>query len=325
MSARTIAKEAVYGLAHALDLPAYGRRSRRDALTVLTYHSFGPAEEHPYLFRLPPARLAAQLDHLASRYDVVSLEEGLQRIERGEAAQSARAMAAITVDDGYADNYEHLFPALHARRLPATIFLATDYLDSGRLPWPTRIGYLIRFATKDRLSSPIELSLATAEARIAAGRALRQHFSRLDSEERDAALVELEAALAPAGCAPLRPLSWDQVRDMQAGGVRFGSHTRFHGWLDRVSPGEVDAELTQSRARLEAETGAPCRIIAYPNGNWSENVLEATARAGYAYALTQDPGVNRRDGMRPLALARIEVPYNEGLGAFACRVGGIAF
>lgn len=322
MTPRAVLKETVYGLAHAIGLPRLGRHARRDGLTVITYHSFGPAEEHPYLHRLAVARFTKQITHLRRYYEIVALEEGLARLSG--TMFNRRPLVAITVDDGYGDNYEHLFPVVRAAGVPATIFLATDYLDTGRLPWPTRLGAILFHATFAALAAPLALDLSNPDQRLAAGRALRQHLSRLGHEARERVLANIERALRPAPFTPLRPLTWEQVREMRAAGIAFGAHTHYHGWLDRLSGSEVDVELARSLQRIEAETGTPCRVLAYPNGNWNEAVADAARRAGFVYALTQEAGVNRAGDLRPFAVRRVDVPFNECIGSFACRVAGVA-
>ncbi len=322
MTVRAALKEIVYGLAHATGLPGLGRRMRRDGLTVLTYHSFGPAEEYPYLHRLAVARFTEQIAHLCRHYEIVALEDGLGRL--AGPLPGRRPLVAITVDDGYGDSYEHLFPVVRAAGVPVTIFLATDYLDTGRLPWPTRLSAILFHATVAKLAVPLALDFATRDQQLVAGRALRQHLSRLGHEVRETVLADIEQALSPAPFTPLPPLTWDEVREMRSAGVAFGAHTHYHGWLDRLSEPEIEAELTLSRQRIEAETGEPCRVLAYPNGNWSGAVTDAVRSAGFAYALTQDAGVNRGPDLRPLALRRIEVPFNERIGSFTCRAAGVA-
>lgn len=320
---RALAKEAIYGAAAAAGLPRLAGAHRGPGLIVLTYHSFGPAQEHPYLHRLPPARFAAQLRYLQTRYDLVSLEQGLARLAAG--APAARPMVAITVDDGYGDNYEHLFPIVRAAAAPITIFVATDYLDTGALPWPTQISALLHFSTAPNcpLSNGAPLPLQTRADKHAAGRALRQELRGLSHQARKNALQQLEQALQPRSMRTLPPLTWAQIRTMRDAGISFGSHTRFHGWLDCVDAAECERELSESRARIQAELQHPCTLIAYPNGNNNCAVRQAAARAGYRHALTQQRGINRT-GLDPFALARIEIPYNEQLGAFACRVAGLA-
>ncbi|MEO1544678.1 MAG: polysaccharide deacetylase family protein, partial [Pseudomonadota bacterium] len=206
-----------------------------------------------------------------------------------------------------------------------TVFLATDYLDTGRLPWPTRISSVLHFASVDELDPPYGLPLRTEAERIRAGQVLRQKLSCLDHGDRDHAIAEIEQMVRPDGLQTLKPLTWDQVRDMRDAGIRFGAHTRYHGWLDRVSTTDLEEELGPSKARIEAETDMVCRSLAYPNGNWNASIVAAAKTAGFSHAVTQDGGRNVSQSMDPFAVRRIEVPYNERIGTFACRVSGMAF
>jgi peptidoglycan/xylan/chitin deacetylase (PgdA/CDA1 family) len=328
---RSLIKEAAYGVAAASGLHRVADAHRGERLVVLTYHSVGPAEEHPYLNRISPERFRAQVRYLKTHYDVVAIDEGLDRLTCGATgAQLRRPMAAITVDDGYSDSYEYLYPIAREEGVPIAIFLATDYIDGCRLPWTTRASALVHFSTATRCPIPNEaapafsLPIETQTQKHAANQSLRQSLSRLDQAMRDAALDQLARDLAPADMRLLQPLTWAQVREMQDAGVVIGSHTRYHGWLDRVSAEEIARELGSAKERIERETGRACDVIAYPNGNHNSQVRAATARAGYRYALTQDRGINTAR-FDPFAVQRVEVPFDELLGTFICRVSGFAF
>lgn len=323
MRLRRIAKETVYGLLAVAGAPRRLEQRRGAGLTVLTYHSIGPTGEYPYLNRMPPARFTRQMRYLARHYEVVDCMEGLARLE---ARQATGPMVAVTIDDGYADNFEHAWPALQDAGVPATIFLATDYLDKGRMPWPTQVSALLHHATRQtlELADMDVLPLRTPKERSAAGHVLRQSLSRLDQPKRDRVLARMAEALAPRDMRTCPPLSWDNVRRMQRDGVRFGAHTRYHAWLDRVGPEEQMRELRYGKKRIETELGVPCDIIAYPNGNHDATVRAAAETAGYRFALTQDRGVNRAGTVEPYALRRVEVPFDEHLNTFICRTAGVA-
>jgi peptidoglycan/xylan/chitin deacetylase (PgdA/CDA1 family) len=111
---------------------------------------------------------------------------------------------------------------------------------------------------------------------------------------------------------------------MRDAGISFGAHTRYHAWLDRVSPDELVRELREAKQKIESELEQSCDILAYPNGNHNAAVRAAAAAEGYRYAMTQDRGINRA-GTDPLALYRIEVPFDERLGSFICRSAGFTF
>jgi peptidoglycan/xylan/chitin deacetylase (PgdA/CDA1 family) len=89
--------------------------------------------------------------------------------------------------------------------------------------------------------------------------------------------------------AGLGPLSWDQVREMMGEGCQVGSHTHSHTRLSECDPAEILAELTLSRRILEARTGSPVNLLAYPFGqphDYDRRVMAASAKAGYAAGFT---------------------------------------
>lgn len=59
-------------------------------------------------------------------------------------------------------------------------------------------------------------------------------------------------------------LTWDEVRQLHAKGIEFGSHTVNHPRLVDLAWPEVDQELRQSKRELEAQLGQPARTFAYP-------------------------------------------------------------
>ena len=87
-----------------------------------------------------PLQFQEQLEVLAARYHVVSLHElahGIRGRRRGALP------VAITFDDGYADNLHAALPRLEARGLPATFFITTGYVDSGRAFWWDELEQLV--------------------------------------------------------------------------------------------------------------------------------------------------------------------------------------
>ncbi|MGR3762414.1 polysaccharide deacetylase family protein (plasmid) [Roseobacteraceae bacterium NS-SX3] len=96
-----------------------------------------------------------------------------------------------------------------------------------------------------------------------------------------------------------------QVQELQAAGMRIGSH----GIAHRAWPGLEDAalaqELTRSRAELEEILGREVREAGIPFGRYDARVLRALRRAGYGAAYSSDGGPMRRDAfLRPRSSLR---------------------
>jgi peptidoglycan/xylan/chitin deacetylase (PgdA/CDA1 family) len=65
-------------------------------------------------------------------------------------------------------------------------------------------------------------------------------------------------------------LSWREIKQLQAEGVSFGSHSATHRSLSSLRLQEVVRELRRSTAVLEQGLGTAVRSFAYPYGafNW---------------------------------------------------------
>jgi peptidoglycan/xylan/chitin deacetylase (PgdA/CDA1 family) len=116
------------------------------------------------------------------------------------------------------------------------------------------------------------------------------------------------------------PVTWEQAREMDAGGVEIGSHTVSHPILTTTDDAQLRRELRDSRARLEAELGRAVELFCYPNGAFDERVRREAAGAGYLCAVTTEPGLNDRRAADPLMLRR--VPAETDLPHFVQSTSG---
>jgi peptidoglycan/xylan/chitin deacetylase (PgdA/CDA1 family) len=104
-----------------------------------------------------------------------------------------------------------------------------------------------------------------------------------------------------------RTMTWQQIEELQSGGVTFGSHTSTHEILTTISAAEAEKEIVSSRALIQERLKVPCSLFSYPNGDYSTHVRGLVAAAGYKFAfLNQDPGVWTRD-CDPLLIPRVNV------------------
>ena len=81
------------------------------------------------------------------------------------------------------------------------------------------------------------------------------------------------------------PLADWQIRAMADAGHEIGSHSISHPDLTTLSDARLRSELVDSRARLQAVSGQPVDIFAYPYGAWNSRVASAVEAAGYRAAV----------------------------------------
>ena len=121
---------------------------------------------------------------------------------------------------------------------------------------------------------------------------------------------QVDWAAGPPGRA-LTTLDTEQILEMQAAGISFGSHSYAHRDLVDLSDEDCERDLRMSRDLLEELLGRPVRTLAYPRGLHDQRVHRATARAGFEFAFGTSKPV---DPPGPLAIPRIGVyPNNQAM------------
>jgi peptidoglycan/xylan/chitin deacetylase (PgdA/CDA1 family) len=271
-------------------------------------------------------RLQRQLRYLKRHYRFASLSQAAARLAQPGALQED--LVVVTLDDGYAGNFEAAWPVLRREQVPATIFVTTGFLDGGAL-WFDLARRLLAAA----LAAGRELPERQRRALVAAlgrwpGRSRRpewavERLKRLSPEARQRLLDELAAADLPLG-PPARPMSWNQVRTLAAMGIEIGSHTVSHPILSQLPPALQAAEIAGSRDRLREELGEAPTAFAYPNGaaeDFTPETCQALHEAGFAVACTTLRGANR-PGCDLLRLRRIGVGHDPGF-VLAARLSGL--
>jgi peptidoglycan/xylan/chitin deacetylase (PgdA/CDA1 family) len=96
-------------------------------LVVLIYHRVGRRTQVEV--DLPTSLFEEQVAFLAGEAQVVTLTDGLARLAEPAAARDP--MVAVTFDDGTADFADVALPVLAAHGVPATIYIATDFIERG--------------------------------------------------------------------------------------------------------------------------------------------------------------------------------------------------
>lgn len=118
-----------------------------------------------------------------------------------------------------------------------------------------------------------------------------------------------------------RPLRWEQVEEMHAHGIEFGSHTLTHPMLSTVPLAEVRREIAESRRVIEDKLGSPVLFFCYPRGDFNARIVNIVREEGYLAACTTLPGTNGRR-TDPFALRRTYVGRHDVETEFAKKVAG---
>jgi len=261
-TAKHVASAALHGVGLLHALAWYRRRVKRERLLILTFHSVSPPGD-PY-FRpsmdIAAGDFRALLAGLGRHYPFLPLEE---------AVASDAPCCAVTFDDGYRNVHDVAFPILRELGVPATVFLPTAFIGTGRRLWWDEV--------RARLGDGADAAVS--------------RLKYLPEAERDAEIGRLPAAAPAEGDARVQ-MDWDEVRAMAEAGVGFGNHTVNHVYLDALPPEDAREEMVRAHEEIERQVGRAPTAIAYPDGRFDDGVLAETRRLGYGCGVTTITGTN---------------------------------
>jgi len=249
----------------------------RARLSILIFHRV-LRQDDPLLPDVPDAQRFDDILRWMSRWlNVLPLDRAIDLLVRG--SLPARA-AAITFDDGYADNRSVALPVLQKNGMTATFFIATGFLDGGRM-WNDTVIEAVRGCAHGVLDlSGIGLGThaidTIARRRDAIGRLIAS-LKYLAPEERLQRCGEI-AVLAGAALPDDLMMSRADVVALRDAGMQVGAHTVTHPILATLAEAGARREIDESRRLLETLLDERVRLFAYPNGKPGADYLPEHAR-----------------------------------------------
>jgi peptidoglycan/xylan/chitin deacetylase (PgdA/CDA1 family) len=281
------------------------------------YHRVVDLDFDPQLLAVSPLHFAEQLEVLRTVFRPLSLSGLATRL--GERRFPRRAVA-VTIDDGYADSLERARPLLERFDVPATAFIATSSLDGDREFWWDELERLVFgpatmpetvqlsvdgeraiWALAARADDPAATDLGGRSWNVERAddpgprhrlyRSLYERLHPLTTEAKWRLLGELRDIV---GAEPLvrpthrtlRPAELAQLAD--DGFIEVGAHSMTHPALGGLPSASQAAEITGSRAALEAILSRPVTSFAFPHGSYTQATVAAVRAAGFARACTSD-------------------------------------
>ena len=112
------------------------RLANRGRVIILMYHRILEDDDvliasiQPGMY-VTRSSFERQMAYVNKYYEITSLED-LTKMWACDGFDRSKAYCVVTFDDGWRDNYLNAFDILKKYNIPATIFLATEYIDTGR-------------------------------------------------------------------------------------------------------------------------------------------------------------------------------------------------
>jgi peptidoglycan/xylan/chitin deacetylase (PgdA/CDA1 family) len=271
---------------------AFGTK-RHQRLTTLIYHRVLPELDFMRPSEPDVAQFAWQMELLSKFFQPIGLQEARQRLTDRTLPERA---VCVTFDDGYADNAELALPILKKYGVPATVFIATRFLNGGRM-WNDTVLESIRHMPGDLLDLK-EVGLGTYK--ISSQDERRQSANKLLTDikhmkiSRRQEITDYVSGLSES--LPDDLMMTDlQVKKLSKAGIEIGGHTHSHPILSSLNESDALSEIQHGKRHLENLIGESVSSFAYPNGRPSRDFLpihrNIVADLGFSIAVTTQPGV----------------------------------
>jgi peptidoglycan/xylan/chitin deacetylase (PgdA/CDA1 family) len=185
--------------------------------------------------------------------------------------------AMLTFDDGYFNNMRAL-PVLHECKVPAVFFITANHVLHNKCMWSDVL-------YRERMRQGYSLTQVRAEQESL------KHLRSFEIEQQVKARFgddclqpwgNLDRFMTPA---ELREFATDEW-------VVIGNHTQDHAILTNYSPADIRREIGQCQQSLAGLTGKVPQCIAYPNGNYSPEVVSIGREIGLRLGIGVFQGKN---------------------------------
>ena len=297
-------------------------------LSVFIFHRVLPVPDPLFADEIDAHRFDTLLGWVRNWFNVLPLDEAVRRLKDG--SLPARA-AALTFDDGYSDNHDQALPILKRHGLPCTFFIATGFLDGGRM-WNDTIIESVRACRSPILDlrglqtvdgqTLDQYSVNDLASRRATIQTLISRVKYLAPELRQM-LVGAIAELAQVRLPTDLMMTSEQVRTLRRAGMQIGAHTVSHPILASLRHEQAREEMRDSKDQLESLLREKITLFAYPNGKPGVDYLPDVHPAivkdlGFEAAMSTHWGTARA-GVDPFQLPRF-TPWDRSGLRFGLRM-----
>ena len=261
-------------------------------LSIFIFHRVLPDADPLLPFEPSAEQFEWMVRYISRTFNVLSLGEAVRLLQAGRLPAAA---AVITFDDGYADNYEVAWPILKRFGVVATFFIATAFLDGGRM-WNDDVIEAVRHAPYGKLDfRTFELGihqLVDSGSRVKCYESILGKLKYFEHRERS----KIARNIAIRSGVPDMPhlmMTRRQLRSLHDEGAEIGGHTISHPILELLDDAAAQQEIECGKVELESILGSAVRVFAYPNGvpgrDCSARHGEMARRVGFEAAVSTKP------------------------------------
>jgi peptidoglycan/xylan/chitin deacetylase (PgdA/CDA1 family) len=264
--------------------------SRKSVLNVM-YH--GVVKENSNYFsprHITADQFEKQLKYISKNFNVISLKEAIE-IKKNKIKQKTKTLT-ISFDDGYLNNLTTALPLLEKYNLKTSFFISSILTTEMeiRTLWSDIIAAINYFYKNEtiKVGNYQFKNLIEINTRIH----LADFIKKSDATERDnllKSLIETYDLKKKLNSIPDEVWKLMNKEDLQKFAespiVEIGSHGHLHYNLALINTGDAINDMKKSKDLLESTLNQEIDMIAYPDGNYSEEIKDLAFKLGFRYQI----------------------------------------
>ena len=225
--------------------------------------------------QIPQKEFERHINYLLQHYHFISVDEFYERFIQHDKFTGKELI--LTFDDGYKNNLTIAAPLLEKRRIPFTVFVSTNLVDTESFV-PT---YYVRSAVLSQFLTNVEITTMKRNYQLTSDKVRMEavdeiiHFIKTKSDQEVRSVIEeIENQLGNTNRMELnshyeseRIMSWKDAQTLTGMGATIGSHSEDHSILhNQQSTEDLEGQLKNSRDKIIKHIGE-CKYFAFPNGD----------------------------------------------------------
>lgn len=239
------------------------------------------------------SELKRRLEYLKKRYRVVSIDEAMELISAGNLYER---LIVLTFDDGYTECKKTVLSLAKKMEVPVTFFLSTSVIENKKQPWWDQLAHYIFYLEDNEMTfhslGGARNPIRSDKQKLRALQGLANLIAEAGGETKDKACAEIQEKIKEKNLElPDLYMTRDDISMLsQQPLCTIGAHTVTHCNLSKMSYGNIEDEIVNSKKALERMTQKKISCFAYPHGYYNQKARDLMEKSDYDFAFAVENG-----------------------------------
>ena len=240
----------------------------------------------------PPLKISVfekLIKYISKNFNVCNTNEFFNK-----KSENKKIKILLTFDDGYKDFVINALPILIKYKIPAVHNIIINAVEKNEIPWTQKINDIINLMYINKAygiynvknySFTISKNL---DETISSGMKLYRALLNEKYDNRSKFIKELQT-LSGFSYILNQMMDWNDIKICLKNNIEIGSHSYSHDLLSTIQNFEVlQKEINLSKKIIENNLKTKVNVIAFPNGDFNNMVVEISKKNDYKYLLSTD-------------------------------------